>query len=296
MKKTNNNSRLPTFILLLFGLQGAVCVTPSQGQVLRPGDDIGSIRAPYSEEMDESKITEQLGKDLPLDLEFIDHLGNQVVLGDYFTDDLPVLLTPVYYRCPQLCTLVLNGMVDGLDQIDLKPGSDYRLLTFSFAEGEGSLQAEAKREAYLSRFPDADVPDGWSFLGGIKGEAKNADILCKSVGFGYAYHEPSGEYVHPACVVFVSPSGTITRYMNDVAFSPMDLRLSIVETSEGKVGTALDKFLLFTCFAYSGDGAGYSVSVMKLMRFAALLTVAAITVAVLFQPRSFKPTPQIPVT
>ena len=84
--------------------------------------------------------------------------------------------------------------------------------------------------------------------------------------------------------------------MNDVAFSPMDLRLSIVETSEGKVGTALDKFLLFTCFAYSGENAGYSVSVMKLMRFAALLTVAAITVAVLFQPRSFKPTPQIPVT
>ncbi len=296
MKMTNNNLRLSSIILLLFGVQMAVCTSSAQSQVLRPGDDIGSIQAPYSEEMDQSKITEHLGEKLPLDLEFVDHSGNRVVLSDYFTGDLPVLLTPVYYRCPQLCTLVLNGMVDGLDQIDLKPGRDYRLLTFSFADGEGSLQAEAKREAYLSRFPDAEVPNGWSFLGGIEGDAKNAEILCKSVGFGYAYHEPSGEYVHPACVVFVSPTGTITRYMNDVAFAPMDLRLSIVETSEGKVGTALDKFLLFTCFAYSGESDGYSVSVMKLMRSAALLTVAAITLAVILQPKSLKPTSEIPLT
>ncbi len=291
MKKANNISKsfFLSATLLILQVMGSV---PVYGQVLRPGDDTGSIRPPDSDEMDQSKITERLGDVLPMDLEFIDHTGDRVTLADFFTGDLPVLLTPVYYRCPQLCTLVLNGMVDSLDQIDLLPGRDYRILTFTFADGEEFPLAEAKREAYLTRFTTAKNDGAWSFLAGVGGEAESAEILCKSVGFGYAFHEPSGEYVHPACVVFVSPTGTITRYMNDVAFAPVDMQLSIVETGEGKIGTALDKFLLFTCFAYSGESSGYSVSVMKLMRTAALLTVAALTVAALLQHRFSKVNPQ----
>tara|TARA_B100001989_G_scaffold252418_1_gene234374 strand:+ start:106 stop:990 length:885 start_codon:yes stop_codon:yes gene_type:complete len=291
MQKTNNNSNSFFLFVTLLTLQVAFgnCV---YGQVLRPGDDTGAIRPPYSEEMDQSNITERLGDLLPLDLEFMDHTGAKVKLADFFSGDLPVLLTPVYYRCPQLCTLVLNGMVDSLDKIELQPGRDYRILSFTFADGEEFPLAEAKREAYLTRFPAAEVEGAWSFLAGVQGDAESAEILCKSVGFGYAFHEPSGEYVHPACVVFVSPSGTITRYMNDVAFAPVDMNLSIVETGDGKIGTALDKFLLFTCFAYSGENSGYSVSVMKLMRTAALLTVAALTVSAILQLRFSRTNPQ----
>ncbi|MAC17694.1 MAG: hypothetical protein CMC97_05295 [Flavobacteriales bacterium] len=291
MQKTNNNSNSFFLFVTLLTLQVAFgnCV---YGQVLRPGDDMGAIRPPYSEEMDQSNITERLGDLLPLDLEFMDHTGAKVKLADFFSGDLPVLLTPVYYRCPQLCTLVLNGMVDSLDKIELQPGRDYRILSFTFADGEEFPLAEAKREAYLTRFPAAEVEGAWSFLAGVQGDAESAEILCKSVGFGYAFHEPSGEYVHPACVVFVSPSGTITRYMNDVAFAPVDMNLSIVETGDGKIGTALDKFLLFTCFAYSGENSGYSVSVMKLMRTAALLTVAALTVSAILQLRFSRTNPQ----
>ena len=291
MQKTNNNSNSFFLFVTLLTLQVAFgnCV---YGQVLRPGDDTGAIRPPYSEEMDQSNITERLGDLLPLDLEFMDHTGAKVKLADFFSGDLPVLLTPVYYRCPQLCTLVLNGMVDSLDKIELQPGRDYRILSFTFADGEEFPLAEAKREAYLTRFPAAEVEGAWSFLAGVQGDAESAEILCKSVGFGYAFHEPSGEYVHPACVVFVSPSGTITRYMNDVAFAPVDMNLSIVETGDGKIGTALDKFLLFTCFAYSGENSGYSVSVMKLMRTAALLTVAALTISAILQLRFSRTNPQ----
>lgn len=291
MQKTNNNSNSFFLFVTLLTLQVVFgnCV---YGQVLRPGDDTGAIRPPYSEEMDQSNITERLGDLLPLDLEFMDHTGAKVKLADFFSGDLPVLLTPVYYRCPQLCTLVLNGMVDSLDKIELQPGRDYRILSFTFADGEEFPLAEAKREAYLTRFPAAEVEGAWSFLAGVQGDAESAEILCKSVGFGYAFHEPSGEYVHPACVVFVSPSGTITRYMNDVAFAPVDMNLSIVETGDGKIGTALDKFLLFTCFAYSGENSGYSVSVMKLMRTAALLTVAALTVSAILQLRFSRTNPQ----
>ncbi len=291
MQKTNNNSNSFFLFVTLLTLQVAFgnCV---YGQVLRPGDDMGAIRPPYSEEMDQSNITERLGDLLPLDLEFMDHTGAKVKLADFFSGDLPVLLTPVYYRCPQLCTLVLNGMVDSLDKIELQPGRDYRILSFTFADGEEFPLAEAKREAYLTRFPAAEVEGAWSFLAGVQGDAESAEILCKSVGFGYAFHEPSGEYVHPACVVFVSPSGTITRYMNDVAFAPVDMNLSIVETGDGKIGTALDKFLLFTCFAYSGENSGYSVSVMKLMRTAALLTVAALTISAILQLRFSRTNPQ----
>ena len=135
MQKTNNNSNSFFLFVTLLTLQVVFgnCV---YGQVLRPGDDTGAIRPPYSEEMDQSNITERLGDLLPLDLEFMDHTGAKVKLADFFSGDLPVLLTPVYYRCPQLCTLVLNGMVDSLDKIELQPGRDYRILSFTLDRTE----------------------------------------------------------------------------------------------------------------------------------------------------------------
>ena len=261
--------RIAVALGVLLGAVGS-----SHAQILRPGDDVGSVKGPNVPEMELSKIEERLGEKLPLDLTFIDENGESVTLGDVVNGELPVLIAPVYYRCPQLCTLVLNGMVDGLDEVQFQPGKDYRLLSFTFAEGEDYELSAAKRSAYLTRFPSADVDGGWTFLAGAEGDDTNAKALCSAIGFGYTYHEPSGEYIHPACVAFISPDGFITRYMNDVAFPPKDLRLAIVEAGNGKVGSPLDKFLLFTCFAYNADSAGYSVSVMKLMRSGGILTVA----------------------
>ena len=119
---------------ILFLLLGAV--NASQAQIVRPGDDLGNVKGPNVPEMELSKIEERLGEKLPLDLSFVDESGNTVTLGDVIDGELPVLIAPVYYRCPQLCTLVLNGMVDGLDDVQMQPGKDYRLLSFTFAEGE----------------------------------------------------------------------------------------------------------------------------------------------------------------
>ena len=274
--------RIAVVLGVLFGAVGS-----SHAQILRPGDDVGSVQGPNVPEMELSKIEERLGEKLPLDLTFIDENGESVTLGDVVNGELPVLIAPVYYRCPQLCTLVLNGMVDGLDEVQFQPGKDYRLLSFTFAEGEDYELSAAKRSAYLTRFPSADVDGGWTFFAGAEGDDTNAKALCSAIGFGYTYHEPSGEYIHPACVAFISPDGFITRYMNDVAFPPKDLRLAIVEAGNGKVGRPLDKFLLFTCFAYNADNAGYSVSVMKLMRSGGILTVACVAIALgtQFRPR-----------
>jgi protein SCO1/2 len=268
-----------SILVLLLG-----SVNASQAQIVRPGDDLGNVKGPNVPEMELSKIEERLGEKLPLDLSFVDESGNTVTLGDVIDG---VLIAPVYYRCPQLCTLVLNGMVDGLDDVQMQPGKDYRLLSFTFAAGEDYELSAAKRSAYLTRLPSADVDGGWTFLAGADGDDTNAKALCAAIGFEYTFHEPSGEYIHPACVAFVSPDGTITRYMNDVVFPPKDLRLAIVEAGDGKVGTSLDKFLLFTCFAYNADHAGYSVSVMKLMRSGGILTMACVAIALgtQFRPR-----------
>ena len=106
-------------------------VNASQAQIVRPGDDLGNVKGPNVPEMELSKIEERLGEKLPLDLSFVDESGNTVTLGDVIDGELPVLIAPVYYRCPQLCTLVLNGMVDGLDDVQMQPGKDYRLLSFT---------------------------------------------------------------------------------------------------------------------------------------------------------------------
>jgi len=218
-----------------------------------------------------------LGEQVAADISFVDHTGAPVTIGDYLNQGKPIIVTLNYFRCPMLCIETLNGLIDGLMDVDWQAGRDFTMLTVSFNPEEGPELAAAKRESYLSRYSKPGVGEGWHFLTGEKAEI---DRLCEAVGFPYIYDEQSGEYSHPASVIFLDPEGVVTLHMNDVLYKPGDLRLAIVEASQGAVGTWMDSVLLFTCFQFDPMAGSYTLSILKLMRTVGIAFVVLLLVAI----------------
>ena len=227
-------------------------------------------------------VVERLNETIPLDIEFTDQNGKTVTLADYFNQGKPVILTPVFYECPMLCNLVLNGLVDGLNDVEWSAGEEFEIVTFSFNPEEGHKLAEVKRRAYLTQYRRETAKQGWPFL---TGSEENIKTLTDSLGYHYRYDQKQEVYVHSASIMFLTPDGRLSRYMNDVLFDPRDLRLALVEASEGKIGTSMEQILLFTCFKYDPNSNSYVLSAKKIMRWGGVLTLIGIAAGVFFLSR-----------
>ncbi|MFK7960449.1 MAG: SCO family protein [Phycisphaerales bacterium] len=283
---------------LLAGSVAASLLPATDAAAQMPRAERGEIATLDPVEELDTPVIDRLGNQIPTDIAFLDHTGKPVTLADYFDGERPVILTLNYFRCPMLCIATINGLTAGLNDVDWQAGRDFTMLTVSFNPEEGPELAAAKRENYLTTYKKPNVAGGWHFLTGEKAEI---DRLCEAVGFTYRYDEKSGEYAHPASVIFASPDGIVTLHMNDVLFQPQDLRLAIVEASQGSVGTWVDSLLLFTCFQYDPDAGGYTASAMKLLRAAAIVTIVVILAAIFIMSRRGRssgggsgPSPEIP--
>ncbi len=218
-------------------------------------------------------ITQHLDAPIPLDLPFVDEAGKDVVLGDYFNNDKPIILTLNYYKCPMLCSLTLNGLVTGIEDMDWNLGEEYEIVTLSINPDEGAPLALKNKNGYLDHYNREGSENGWHFL---TGEQENITKLADAVGFGYVFDNQTGEFHHTASIMFITPDGRISKYMNDVQFAGQDLRFALVEASEGEVGSLIDEFLLFNCFQYDPDRNSYTPSAWKLMRTAAVLMLVVL--------------------
>jgi len=210
-------------------------------------------------------VTEKLGDTIPLDVELLDDQGRQVTLGQLMTGDQPVILTLVYYDCPMLCNLVLNGLVTGLKDVNLTLGKDYRMVTVSIDPKDtphASLQRRRKHLQSLS-LPEREP---WHFLTGSEAEVRR---LADAVGFRYNYDADTGQYAHPAVLNLISPKGTITRYLYGATFPAKDLRMAILEAGEGKVGSTLEKIIL-SCFKYDPASQRYGFYIFGFLRLGAV--------------------------
>ena len=214
---------------------------------------------------------QNLGAQLPLDLVFRDEQGQSVRLGDLFRGR-PVVLSIVYYECPMLCTLVLNGLVSALKPVNLEPGRDYDVIAVSFDPKETAALAAAKKKVYLERFGKATASSSWSFL---TGEPAEIEQLTRAVGFRYAWDERTHQFAHPSGILVVTPEGKIARYLFGVEYVPKDVRLALVEASAGKVGGFADQILLF-CYKYDPTRGRYSAAVINLVRAGAVLTIVSL--------------------
>jgi protein SCO1/2 len=204
------------------------------------------------EELKGVDIIEHLNEPLPLDTRFIDDAGNPVTLRDYFRGERPVLLQLGYNKCPMLCNLVLNGAFDGLKGVDWMPGKEFEVLSVAIDPTETAALAKAKKESYLAEFDRPGAGQGVHFLTGSELMSKS---VADAVGFQFRRQE-NGDYAHAAVLVLVTPEGRISRYMYGTKFEPTDLRMGLLEASEGKIGTTLDRFILW-CHIYDADARGY---------------------------------------
>lgn len=221
------------------------------------------------EELQEIGVEEHLDVPLPLDLPFVDSNGEKVLLGDFFDGETPVVLTMNYSNCPMLCSLQLNGLFEGLQGVDWDLGKQYRMITVSIDPEETPERAEETKQKYLKIYGRDDVNQGWHCL---TGEESNIRKLADTVGFQYAYMPDTKEYAHAAVTMICTPDGRTSRYLYGVQYPPQTVRLALLEASEGKIGTTMDRVLLF-CFQYDETKGRYGPAAMKIMQGGGVLTL-----------------------
>lgn len=227
--------------------------------------------SPQAETIRKVGIDQKLGDTLPLDLAFKDEYGRDVKLGDYFGRK-PVILTPVYYTCPMLCHLVLNGLVKSLKVLKFVPGKDFEIVSFSFQPSDTTAQAMAKKEAVLKDLGHPDAGRGWHFL---TGDAETIRTLTQAIGFRYAYDPRAREFAHASGIMVLTPEGTLSRYFFGIDYSPRDLRLALIESASHKIGTLMDQLILL-CYHYDPSSGKYGFAVMNFLRLSGTLLVLAL--------------------
>ncbi len=221
------------------------------------------------EELEGVGVTEHLKEKIPLDLEFTNAEGKAVSIGEYFDGERPVILNLGYFRCPMLCGLVVNGMTDAMKEMPWTPGKEFQIVTVSIDPLETSTLAKLKKQNYLKDYGRPAAAGGWHFL---TGKEKNIQALTDAVGFHFKWNDERQEFAHTAVLTVLTPDGEISRYLYGVMFDPQTLRLSLAEASEGKVGSTVDKVLLF-CFQYDPEEGSYALAAMNLMRAGGVLTL-----------------------
>jgi protein SCO1/2 len=208
-------------------------------------------------------IDQKLDQQVPLNLMFRDEAGHAVPLSMFFHGK-PVLLAPVYYRCPMLCTQILNGVAGALKAVSFDPGKDFEVVAFSFDPKDTPEIASAKRQMYLKRYGRPGTANGWHFL---TADPPSIQSLTEAIGFHYRYDAVNDQFAHASAVMLLTPEGRLSRYFYGVEYSPRDLRLGLVEASANKIGNPVDEALLF-CFHYDPATGKYGAFAMNLLRLA----------------------------
>ena len=216
-------------------------------------------------------IDQKLNAQLPLGLTFKDETGQSVRLGEYFVRK-PVVLALVYYECPMLCDMVLNGLVHSMEKMTLDIGKDFEVVTVSFNPQESWQLAQNKKTNYLEKFSRPEARQGWHFLTGQEAAIKQ---LADSVGFRYAYDPRTKQFAHASGVMVITPEGKVSRYFYGIQYEPRDLRLGLVEASNHKIGSPVDEMLLF-CFHYDPTTGKYGVAIMNTIRALGSATILAL--------------------
>lgn len=213
-------------------------------------------------------VDQKLNNQVPLDLPFRDEQGNPVTLNQYFHHS-PVILVLAYYDCPMLCTAVLNGVLRSLKQLKLELGRDFQVVTVSFNPDEQPALATAKKAIYVGLYGRPNASAGWHFL---TGDEPSIRQLTQAVGFRYSYDPQSRQYFHATGIMVLTPEGRLARYFYGVEYPAGNLRLALVEASEGKIGSPADELLLY-CSQYDPATGKYSVVVSHILTLAAAITV-----------------------
>lgn len=216
----------------------------------------------------EIKFDQRLDAPLPLDLEFRDENNQAVRISDYFGKK-PVLLNFVYFRCPMLCSMVMNGLTSALRVLSFQPGKEFEILTISIDPTDTPEAALDFKSKQIASYAKSHETGGWHFLTGGK---DSIETLAKAIGFQYLYDERSRQFAHAGGAVVATPEGKLARYFYGIEFSPKDIRFALMEASKGKIGSLVDQLLLL-CYHYDPMTGRYGLWITGILRICGLLTL-----------------------
>ena len=262
MIRRQNNSISAAHVVLAVALLATSAWGQMNNGVMSPP---ANTRPPRLENVG---IDQHLDAQVPPDLIFRDDAGKTVKLGDYFGRK-PLILNLVYYNCTMLCGEALAGLSSAMRLVKFDVGNEFDVITVSFDPRETPEMAAAKKKDYVGRYGRANAAAGWHFL---TGQADSINALTKVVGFQYQYDEKSNQYAHATAIMVLTPQGRISRYFYGVDFPPKDLRMGLVEASQGKIGNAVDAVLLY-CYHYDPETGKYGAMVANILRLAAAVTI-----------------------
>jgi protein SCO1/2 len=235
------------------------------------------------------KMTENVGLDqklnapVPLDLVFRDEANQLVPLRTYFGDK-PVVIEMVYFTCTSLCPMSINESVTGLRRVSLEPGRDYEVIVISFDPADTPAAAAQKKAEYAKVFGRPSFNDGWHFL---TGNQDSISRLAAAIGWRYHWDAASSQFVHAGGIMVATPEGKLSRYFYGIQYAPQDLRMSLVEAGQHRIGSPVDFVLLF-CFHYDATQGKYTLAIFNVLKLAAGATIAVLFFLIYFLMRNDK--------
>jgi protein SCO1/2 len=231
-------------------------------------------------------IDQKLNEQVPLDIPFRDENGDAVQLGQYFGEK-PVILSLVYYECPMLCTTALNGLEQSLKELKFNLGEQFNVVTVSFDPTEKPSLAAAKKALYVGLYGRSGAAAGWHFLTGDQDSIKR---LTDAVGFHYNYDPQLKQFMHATGIIVLTPQGKLARYFYGISYPAGNLRLALVEASQGKIGNPVDAVLLYCC-EYDPMTGKYSLVIARALQVGAAVTILSLGTLLIVM---FKTTPHHP--
>ena len=225
-------------------------------------------------------VIEKLDQYIPMDAMLVDEHGDTVIIGDLI--DKPTILNFVYFRCPGICSPLMDGLADAMDGNDMILGEDYQALTISFDPREGTFLAIKKKNNYLNLMEKKEqAQEGWRFF-----TSDSANIVRLTEAAGFRYKPTGNDFIHSATLIILDPQGKITRYMNGIYFLPFELKMSLLEAAQGKSGPTINRVLQY-CYSYDPEGQKYVLNITKVSA-TVILFFAAVLLLVLFLFRKRK--------
>ncbi len=262
-------------LLLLRIIAVSLLSVPCAAQAPFAGDNARSVAQPTI--LNDVGIDQKLGQQVPGDLSFRDDMGRPVHLGDYF-GKRPLILALVYYKCPMLCTMVLNDLTKSLNGMNLTAGEQFDILTVSFDPSETPALAAEKKRQYLRAYRRPAAENGWHFL---TGSQDSIDRLTRAVGFRYAWDPQYQVFAHASGIMILTPQGKLSRYFFGIDYVPSDLRLSLVEASNRTISTPADTILLY-CFHYDPRTGRYGLIISRAIEIGGALTLLILGGGIIF--------------
>lgn len=257
---------------------GATLAEAQQAGFSRPA---GPSQPPSERLQREVGFEPKLGSSLPLDAMVSDETGRTAPLGSFFAPGRPTLVVFYYQSCPMLCSLQLESVVASLKGTKYVVNRDFQFLAISMdPKDEPAGSAKAKRKMTNSYGQYGSEP-GFHFL---TGEAAVIEKITAAAGYRYYYDEPTKQWAHATGVLLLAPDGRMARFLPGIEPFPRDLQFALLEASEGKIGTLVDRAVLY-CYQYNESSGRYGAAIMRTLRLSAVATMVALAGFVILQLR-----------